>query len=289
MRFHSISFPGPGYKLGPVGFPAEIRLFEPGIAREILCVPLQHDRTQFEHVSSLRRRQSHAGVLFDQHDRQAFAVEVPYQIEQLSYQNGAESERRLVEHHQLGPGQQRPADRQHLLLAARQHRGRHVAALGEVGEALVDRLGFGLQIVVAAPGAHQQVLVHRQAHEDLAPLGNHHQAGPDAPRGGPAGDVGSVERYPSFGAHRAEQCLEQGALAGAVRAEHGDDLPVIEAHAGRLDRMVAAVADIDLCGVKKHWRHRPRGRSPRSPDRLREPPETGELPRAIPRISSVRN
>ena len=113
----------------------------------------------------------HLRVLFDQQDREAFGAKIDDQFEQPFDQKRRQAERRLVEHHQLGPGEQCAADGQHLLLAAGQNRGRHLPARGEVREAVVDGFDVARDIEFgAAIGAHLQVFVHGQADHDLAPF-----------------------------------------------------------------------------------------------------------------------
>jgi hypothetical protein len=53
---------------------------------------------------------------------------------------GRQAQARLVEQHQRGLGHQRAADRQHLLLAARQQPGLLPGALLQDGEVAVDHL-----------------------------------------------------------------------------------------------------------------------------------------------------
>ncbi len=68
-------------------------------------------------------------ILLDQKQREAaFAMKFA-QIAQRPrlVSRGLKPERRLVEHHQARGGEQAAADRQHLLLAAGQHRGGKVA------------------------------------------------------------------------------------------------------------------------------------------------------------------
>jgi hypothetical protein len=95
----------------------------------------------------------------------------------------------------VGVGHQRAADRQHLLLAARQQAGVLVRALLEDGEVAVHppcraprRRGRD-----AGVGAHQQVVAHRQQREHLAPFGHMHQALLHDPAPGRGGDVLALE------------------------------------------------------------------------------------------------
>ena len=79
---------------------------------------------------------------------------------------GRQAHRRLVQQQQLRPGHQRPADGQHLLLAAGQRAGQPAAHLAAApGRARRPRPGRARVSAVPAAGvrAEQQVLLHRQA------------------------------------------------------------------------------------------------------------------------------
>ena len=92
----------------------------------------------------------------------------------VAHQERGEAQRRLVEQQQLRVGHQRPADGQHLLLAAGEGAGELVAPFLEPREQREDALAVFLDArLVAAQGvgAHVQVFVHRQRREDLAAFG----------------------------------------------------------------------------------------------------------------------
>jgi hypothetical protein len=79
--------------------------------------------------------------LLDHQQRHALAPYLPKQFVNLVDDRRRKAERRLVEHQQARPGQHRPGDRQHLLLASGKLARRLVAPLAEnreVGEDLVD-------------------------------------------------------------------------------------------------------------------------------------------------------
>ena len=82
-------------------------------------------------------------------------------VEDLLDEDRREAHRRLVEEEDLRRGHQRPADRQHLLLAARQGAGLLRLALAEPREQAVDPLEVGGdgRLVAAREGAHLEVLV----------------------------------------------------------------------------------------------------------------------------------
>ena len=77
-----------------------------------------------EHVAAVGHAQRHQRVLLDQQDRACPGSLISVTIvEDLLDQDRRQAHRRLVEQQQPRPGHQRPADRQHLLLAARQRAG----------------------------------------------------------------------------------------------------------------------------------------------------------------------
>ena len=57
-------------------------------------------------------------ILLNQQNREAVAAEADNEFEQPLDQEGRQSQRGFIEHHQLRLGQQCPTDREHLLLAA---------------------------------------------------------------------------------------------------------------------------------------------------------------------------
>ena len=88
---------------------------------------------------------------------------------------GRQAERRLVGDQDHGRVGERGREAQHLLLAAGEQTGRLLAALGEDREALV---GVVAQRVVAEE--HGEVLLHREAGEDAARLGDEEDTGAGA-------------------------------------------------------------------------------------------------------------
>src|SRR5207248_5211603 len=74
-------------------------------------------------------------------------------------------------------------------------------------------------------GRHLQVLEHRHAREGLEALEGAAQPQPGPAMGGQVGDVAAVEAHRSpVGLEQACEAVEQGGLAGAVRADEGGDL-----------------------------------------------------------------
>ena len=113
-------------------------------------------------------------------------------------------ERRLVEQQQRAAGQQRAADRQHLLLAAGQRAAALVQALlqaREQGEDLLDVLRR-TSAPLAGHRTHLQVLEHGHAREDAPALGRLADAEIDDVVGGEPGDVAALVDDPA----RAPPC-----------------------------------------------------------------------------------
>src|SRR5262249_60758546 len=84
-----------------------------------------------EDIGAARHLKALHDVLFDQKQRDAFPIDAPDQREQLLDEPRREAERWLVEDEQFWVGHQGAADRQHLLLAARERAGALGPPLGQ--------------------------------------------------------------------------------------------------------------------------------------------------------------
>ena len=104
------------------------------------------------------------------------AIDRTWSSDRLDHRRG-QAHRRLVEQHHLRLRHQRPAEREHLLLAAAEQPGRAVAPVLEDREHLEDLgPGLGVRARRRRVGAQPQVLLHRQRGEDAPPLGHQHDA-----------------------------------------------------------------------------------------------------------------
>jgi hypothetical protein len=144
-----------------------------------------------------------------------------------------EAEAQLVQQQELRPPQQRPRDREHLLLAAGQQARRAVLELRERREVPVARLG----VEPLALRAELEVLGDREAEEDPAALGHvGHAEARDRARADRRG-VPAVDRDPAL--HRPDDPghgAQRRRLARAVRAQQRHDL-------ARADREVEVAHD----------------------------------------------
>src|SRR6266542_1580293 len=198
---------------------------------------LAHQTPDLEQIGVVRNLEGLAGVLLHHQDAEAAPVDLLDLLEQPLHDLGGEAEGGLVPQQAPRLRHQRPRDRQHLLLAARE-RPRHLRpSLPEPGEERADLVEPVGKLRAAAPreGPHLEVLVHGERGEELAALGDP----------GDAELVDAVRREPvdrpfleldraRARLHESEDRLDGAALPGAVRAEDGPDLPLrdLEADAG---------------------------------------------------------
>src|SRR5262249_49112226 len=99
---------------------AQVGLLHPRVGSHVRGRPFQSDRARLEHVGSVRVLQRGVGVLLDEENGSPLPVNLFDRLENRMDQNGRETQRRLVEEKNLRPRHQRPPDREHLLLSARE-------------------------------------------------------------------------------------------------------------------------------------------------------------------------
>ena len=204
---------------------------------------LQHHPAVFQHIAPIRQFERLVRVLLHQEDGHPLLAQLLYGVEDLLDDDGGQPQGGLVQQQQARLAHQGAADGQHLLFAA----GHGASALlqplvqaREQGEYLIQQaVLLGL---VDEEGPHQQVLLHRQAGEDAAPLRHHGDV-----LAHDAGRAESVDLFPlepdaaAAGLGFAAQCHQQGGLAGAVGADQGDDFPLFYLDADVVQRLNFAV------------------------------------------------
>ena len=94
----------------------------------------------------MRDAERHRGILLDDEDRRALLVDRADDVEHLVDEHRRQAHRRLVHQQQLRPRHQRAADRDHLLLAARQRAGILVEPLLDAREQCEDALIVGIEL-----------------------------------------------------------------------------------------------------------------------------------------------
>ena len=154
--------------------------------------------------------------------------QVAQQVEDLRDDPRRQPEAGLVEQQHPRRGHQRPADDEHLPLAAGEDVGGGVAPVGERREQVVD----ALEVVGAHPGAAAQaaepeVLLDGELGDHArVPRGRGPGRWPASARPAARSTSPAVELdLAAVGPEQPGDGAQQGGLAGAVGAEHGGDLP----------------------------------------------------------------
>ena len=187
-----------------------------------------------------------------------------------------------------GSRHERATDGEHLLLAARERLGRLVRALLQHREERVDPRqgpgGHGAPVAAGAVGAELEVLAHGHRAEQQPALGHERQALAHEALGPRRGDAGAaVGDRPRADGDEADDGLEQRRLAGAVRADDGDELALADGEVDVVQHLGVAVAGPDRRELEQRGgvRHR---RPPRRRGRRRSPPgPSGSCAAAPPR------
>ena len=155
---------------------------------------------------------------------------------------------RLVEDEQPRVRHQRPADRQHLLLAAGEGAGALRAALGEAGE---ERLDASLGPAAGAGGGGE-VLLDAERREAAAALGDEADAEPgDAVDGEAAGRLAGEADRALARAQERRDGADRGGLAHAVAAHQRHDLALADVEVDAEERLAGAVEGGDAVELQE--------------------------------------
>ena len=227
---------------------AEEQLADARIVEHLVGLVDQAGLAEFEHDAEIGNLQRRAGVLLDHQDRDAAVAQFLQDVEGLQHHQRRQADRGLVDQHQLRIEQQAAGDFELLLLAARQRRGLLRGLLAQHRK-FVER-GFDPRRQVgdvAAGGdrAELDIVAHRQFRKDVAALRHVADAGGQQFALAQAGDVASLEDDLAFAQfQQAEDRLEHGGFAGAVRPDHGGDRSRRHREGGAVeDRHLAVAAD----------------------------------------------
>ena len=217
---------------------------------------LHDDPAVFHDVAVVGEVERHLGVLLHQEHRHVLlGVQALDDLRDLVDEDGRQTERRFVEQHEPGPQHQRPADGQHLLLAAGQETGRQLALTGKDREVAVDQFQVGADLAVGAGiGAHAQVLVDGEERKHLPALRHMADAEPRHPVRVESGDVVASEVDAALlRIHRRADGLQHRGFAGPVGAEDGHDVRLAHCERDASDGHDGAVVGLDVAqGEKCH-------------------------------------
>ena len=171
-------------------------------------------------------------------------------LEQLLDHDRRQTERELVDHQQAGPRQERLRERQHLLLTAGQVAGVLVEPPPqdrEVPEDRFVRLAAIRLVVLMDARRHPQVLTDGQAGEHALAPGDRDDAAPNMFVRRQERDVLAVVEDGAVRRRRqAADGAEQRGLAGAVGAEQGDDLALVDVEVDVEQHLHRPVVHVDV-------------------------------------------
>ena len=154
---------------------------------------------------------------------------------------------RLVDEQDAVLVQQRPGDRDHLLLAARERAGPLLGARLQLGEEVVDEPESARSVT----DSQLQVLGHGESREDVAVLGHVADAPADDLVGLFLGDVGAAESDASLAGDEAEQRPQCRRLADAVPAEQRGHGSLGNVEADALEDVRAREADVQVANLEQ--------------------------------------
>jgi hypothetical protein len=208
------------------------------VAIELGGAASQRQAALLETVDAIGHLERLHDVLLDQDDAGAIGLDLRQRRVDVADDDGGEAQADLVAQQHARVGHERASDGRHLLLAARQGLGRRLAPLGEHGKQVIDAIERPVCVVAPAVGADLEVLLYAERRKQPPPL--RHQRDARAHylcRGQPAN--GPAAEDDAFGRRRqqADKGFQERRLAGAVGADDGERLTVLELEVDAVKRL----------------------------------------------------
>ena len=210
------------------------------------------------HVDSARDLQSDRQLLLDQQDRHATLGDLVEQATDLLDQFGRQALGGLVDDDQVGVAHQGSAHRQHLLLTARQHTGRGVAACREVRKQIVCVVELPAAELAGSRQTEFEILLNRQRREDLPVFGHITDTGTGDLVGPQAGDRLAFEVDAAMRLYQAHDGFAGGRPADPVATQQADDLAFVNMQFDTLQDMALAVVSVQITQLEHHVASLPR-------------------------------
>src|SRR5438309_1137987 len=234
--------------------PAEVSLLDLGISPEGGTGAAEEDAACLDDVGAVRDLERAQRVLLDQQNRDAIVVDLLDDVEHGVHHLRRQAQRGFVEQKELRLRQQAAGDGEDLLLATRELAGRKVPALAEDCKLLHQSLDVAMRgaAVATRPRPELEVLEDGQTSQDLASLRYLDQALANDPIGRRGHEVERAEaRDARMRAQYARQGIEDGRLAGPVRANQRDDLSLGDAERNAAHRLDGAVGNLEIAHVEQ--------------------------------------
>src|SRR5512143_2102611 len=240
---------------------------------DLLHSPSVPDGPVFEDVPPPAHLPAELQVLVGEQDRHPLPVDPAENVHKVRHHQRREPLGRLVEQEQGRVRHQRPADPQHLLLAARQVDPLRRGEIREDREQLVHPLPVPVPIPPGEPARDLQVLLRGEIREDPQIVGHvrHAETGDLVRRD--AGDLLPVKPdRPALRWRKPHDRTQGGGLADAVPPQQGDHLSLPHGEGNLLEDVARPVECVDVQRFEDH------GLTPRDTGRDRTRPPPGTLP-----------
>ena len=227
----------------------EDRAEQVGSLEQLGGEPVEPDRALLHEERLVGGGERHVHRLLDEDHGDALLAELLHDVEELLDDEGRQAEGQLVDHQQLGLGEERHGQREHLLLATRELRRGVVEPAAQRGEQVERVVGRGLGVLVVAsvdPQRDLEVLGDAERREHAPPAGNLDDAlAGDQVRPHAADVDARVADGAAFGRDEAGDRAQHGGLAGAVGAEQRDRLALAQLEVHAEEHLHLAVCDVD--------------------------------------------
>src|SRR3989442_13928644 len=132
--------PEVGWAWGRYGPLPQVGRWGLGVRAKLGRRPFEDDGSVIDHVHAVGQLKRHLGVLLDQEHADPLPLQLPDRADHGLHYQRRQPLRGLVQEHQLGTGQHRAGDGQHLLLAAREEAALAVEDAAKRREPLEDSL-----------------------------------------------------------------------------------------------------------------------------------------------------
>src|SRR5215831_14346043 len=235
---------------------AQIKFLDVFVVAQAGGAAIQDDPAVFQDIAILRSGQGHGRVLLDQqYGHLGVAIEARNNVKNFLHQHWSQPQRGFIEEHELWARHQGAADRQHLLLPAREIPGLERAACRQGREVLVDEFDVPADVedMLAGMRPHHEIFFGAQVFEDLSSLWHQGDAHFDDRGWRPVVQTLAIELHDTLGdlaplgRQQPGNGLQRGRLAGAVGPEEGHHAPLGHLQREPLDHQDdIAIDDLDI-------------------------------------------
>lgn len=223
-----------------------------GLAREFIRRARQRHAAFHHAVNAVGDLHRLADVLFHNDERGARFLDFRHRLVDVADHDRRETERNFIAQEHTRIAHQRPANGDHLLLAARKGCARIVAAFLEDREEVVNRLQVPVTARFAAIRADQQVLFHRQRWKQAPALWDHSHTHRHDGICGRIADGASIERHRlAIIYQHARDGPHERCFAGTIRADDGNGFTLVEVNIHAKQRLEIAIMGGEIFGRQK--------------------------------------